>query len=102
MKNDPHPTCTGNYWDGCRCPDCRAWNTAKAHARRERRRTETQNPTDWISAAPTRNAIHQMRTAGLTWHQIALIKVAPGDCRLQAAEEWRSLPSEYRGLHWCW
>lgn len=73
MKTDPNPDCTGHYWDGCRCTDCRTWNTTRARDRRERRRTDSNDPTQWIPAEPARDAVHQMRAAGLTWDQISLI-----------------------------
>lgn len=72
MKAD-QVNCTGNYWDGCRCNGCRAWNAEKMRLRRNRQRSNSTIATDWVPAGPARDAIHQMRTAGLTWDQIALI-----------------------------
>ena len=64
-----HGTRAAYVRDGCRCPHCRAANTAASNARHRERAFGRWHP--FIDAAPTREHVQTLRAAGIGLDQIA-------------------------------
>lgn len=79
------------YNAGCRCPECRAANSAYERARVRRRAHEAQGrPSKWVDAAPVRRMLERLYAQGVSGREIERMGVSRSVQRQICTAHWRT------------